>query len=136
MKIESMEFIPMNKESIFEDPVPPTETYNVTYDRDEWAKQWKTYERNDKLDPSYKMTIAWDLVDQIKFYVTGFMTGPVALVNGKPMVARTIGVQAARAVNDQFLAHEQDGYDVFLYSVCDNNKDPSSYYIRYGIVER
>lgn len=136
IKIDSMQFIPMNKESIFEDPVPPTETYNITLDKNVWEQHWKTYEQQSNLDPMFKTIVAWEFADQLASSVKGYMLGPVALLDGKEVMARTIGVQAPRATIEHFASLDEEGFDIFLYSVSSKNTDPSSYYVRFGVCKR
>jgi hypothetical protein len=136
IKIDSMQFIPMNKESIFEDPVPPTETYSITFNVQVWQHHWKAYEQSSTLDSEFRLDVAWEFAEQLVPSLQGYMLGPVALLEGKEVLAKTIGVQAPRAVIEHFSSLNDEGYDVFLYSVSRKKTDPSSHYVRYGVCKR
>ena len=98
-------FIPMNKESIFDDPEPPTETFGIV-DFDSWTN--KAYIIDTVADNTF--------VDYIRdnYPISGYMIGPTALYNGETLTAKTIKIKDPGQLLELFSC---DDHKKFLYSI-------------------
>lgn len=115
MKIESVQVIPMNKETIFDEPTPPPsdETFNVVETFEEWVEQYADV-TNALRDKDQVVNIK--LAANIGPYAARYMMAPVALYKGKSLMARSRGCTDVQEAIDEFRKLNEEGYDVFFYS--------------------
>lgn len=115
-RIESIEVIPMNKESIFEEPYSEDEIFGCSLSYQEWkqkvAPRITTYE-SEKADEVW-FGFGLDLLsetDAIAAKFKGFMFGPTAKYGKHILIAKS---RTAKSVEDIL---SQDFSNCFLYVV-------------------
>lgn len=86
-------------------------TDNTVIDFEQW-KEWAS-----SAECSVKDTIDFRLTEKLSKYFTGFMTGPVALYEGKAIVARTIAIYVLDERVDHDLERLASQDQLFLYTV-------------------
>ena len=115
MKIESIEFIPMSKDSIFEEPYIEDEIVNIAVSYEEWKSfnDNSINERNSNIniDSNLKDEVKEDLLEYAK-KAKGYMICPTAKI-GKTMLVS----KAKRAENIAHLYSSLDASKIYLYMI-------------------
>lgn len=127
-KIESVEVIPMNKESIFGEPYSEDEYFNVTESFDEWLE---FIEKISDSDIAFDVVTSGELLDIAK-KAKGYMTGPVAKYGTHILSAKGRKFKTAKDLENV------DWTKTFVYMFVKNhniNPDSSRYTFRYAEVE-
>jgi len=114
--IESIEVIPMNKESIFEEPYSEDEIFGCSLSYDEWAMKVApritTHESKKADDVWYGFGLDYlKETDQIAAKFKGFMFGPTAKYGKHVLMAKS---KKAKSIEEIL---EQDFSKCFLYVI-------------------
>lgn len=141
MRIESVQVILMNKETIFEEPTAPSpdETFNVVETFDEWAEQ---YANVINAMPNSDHAVNIELAATIGSHATRYMMAPVALYKGKSLMAKSRGCTDVQEAIDEFKKLNEEGYDVIFYTchtMSANTLDPNrkiTHIVRYAELKR
>ncbi len=149
-----IENIAKTKKFEWEDGEPTTETYNITYDFDEWISVLKELNLREYTYWYYEVpeNLDTDLINytnQLKDYVNGFLLGPVGMYQGKSFNAKTYKGQTFDEIVEHMKEVRQNNQLVFLYQVFEQTQRPKgfvvdgatlpqdlsvSYKVRYGVL--
>lgn len=137
-----------------------TETYNITYDFNEWLKEKERFIKeyiNDSVFPEHCSDLQDTLnnlveyIDQLKDYVDAFLLGPTGMYNGKAIEAKTVKSHT-KEFNEvvEFVKElKENNKMVFLYEITENKVRPNDieidgvtypqdlstfYKVRYGVL--
>lgn len=153
-----IELFAKNKKFEWEDEEPTTETYNITYDFDEWFSYLKKinlkeytiwyYEVPENLDDDLM-----NYANQLKDYVNGFLLGAVGMFQGKSFDTKTYKADTFDKIVEHMKEVRQSNQLVFLLQAFQKTKRPeevvsqdngytttysqdfSTYYkVRYGVL--
>ena len=142
-----------NKKFDWEDE-EPTETYNITYDFDEWFSFLKDYLTEEYSFNGYEVPENFenDLIEytsKLKDCANGFLLGPVGMYQGKSFGVETYKADTFDEIVEHMKEVHQNNQMVFLYEVSQKTKRPkeivmngviylqdlSTYYrVRYGVL--
>lgn len=121
--IESIEVIPMNKETIFDEPyveVPATpEDGGVTLNKELWLEQQKEELSKTTLTPgTFGRFVDWGTCVWFteKVDVAGYMLGPVAIVNDNG-VPKTLAAKSLKVTDFQEFLESIKGRKVYPYKI-------------------
>jgi len=120
--------IPENKKFEWEDE-EPTETYDITYDFDEWFSFLKDYLTEEYSFNGYEVPENFenDLIEytsKLKDYANGFLLGPVGMYQGKSFGAETYKADTFDEIVEHMKKVHQNNQMVFLYEVSQKTKRP------------
>jgi len=120
--------IPENKKFEWEDE-EPTETYDITYDFDEWFSFLKDYVTKEYSFGGYEVPENFenDLIEytsKLKDYANGFLLGPVGMYQGKSFGAETYKADTFDEIVEHMKKVHQNNQMVFLYEVSQKTKRP------------
>jgi hypothetical protein len=115
-----------NKKFEWEDE-EPTETYNITYDFDEWFSFLKDYTAEGYSFNGYEVPENFenDLIEytsKLKDYANGFLLGPVGMYQGKSFGAETYKADTFDEIVEHMKEVHQNNQMVFLYEVSQKTK--------------
>lgn len=142
-----------NKKFEWEDE-EPTETYDITYDFDEWFSFLKDYIKEEYSFYGYEVPENFenDLIEytnKLKDYVDGFVLGPTGMYQGKSFGVETYKADTFDEIVEHMKDVRQNNQMVFLYVALQKTKrpkeivmdgvtlpqDPSVFYkVRYGVL--
>jgi hypothetical protein len=149
-----IEDIAKNKKFEWEDE-ELTETYNITYDFDEWFSQLEDlinkdwYERYHYIVPENLHNDLMDYANQLKDYVNGFLLGPCGMYQGKSFDIKRYYLDTFDEIVEHMKQVRQNNQMVFLCKVYQQTKRPEEvvlddgtypqdlyeyYFIQYGIL--
>lgn len=117
-----------NKKFEWEDE-EPTETYNITYDFDEWFSFLKDYLTKEYSFGGYEVPENFenDLIEytsKLKDYANGFLLGPVGMYQGKSFGAETYKADTFDEIVEHMKEVHQNNQMVFLHGVSQKTKRP------------
>ena len=123
-----IESISKNKKFEWEDE-ELTETYNITYDFDEWLSQVEDflkyyYERNHYITPENIHNHLIDYANQLKDYVNGFLLGQVGMYQGKSFDIKRYESDTFDEIVEHMKQVRQDNQMVFLYQAYQQTRRP------------
>lgn len=114
-KIESIELIPMNKESIFDEPYVEDEIVNIAVSYEEWKtfnyNRTNEMNSNSNFNTEFKDEVKEDLLEFAK-KVKGYMISPTAKIGTKMIVAKTNKVESIKELNEKL-----DPSKIYLYMI-------------------
>jgi hypothetical protein len=124
-----IEEISKNKKFEWEDE-ELTETYNITYDFDEWLSQveypinkdW--YERHHYIVPENLHNDLINYANQLKEYVNGFVLGSTGMYQGKSFDIKRYLSDTFDDIVEHMKQFRQNNQMVFLYKVYQKTKRP------------
>ena len=114
-KIESIEVIPMNKESIFDEPYSEDEIVNIAITYEEW--ETFNYNRTNEMNSSstfnsdFKDEVKDDLLEFAK-KAKGYMINPTAKIGTKMIVAKTYKANSIEELNEKI-----DPNKIYIYMI-------------------
>lgn len=134
-----IENIAKNKKFEWEDADPTTETYNITYDFDEWlgyvenllekyvyeGYKFREIYNDHYITPENLHNDLIDYTNQLKDYVDGFVLGPVGMYEGKSFTTKTYRGDTFDEIVEYMKQLRQNNKMVFLYQVYEKTKRPN-----------